>query len=103
MSQVMEAEIVDSCRAAGSFEGIVDGNLADRIRPRPHEEKVTVTVRLEPFQRARCQFVNRNRFPPQGLALDDGDRSSINVYVFPFELEEMPLTHSGVQCQRHQR
>ena len=86
MSQVMEAEIFDFGRATGLFEGVVDGNLADGIAPRPHEEKVTVTIRAGPFQRAPCRFVNRNRLSPQGFALDDRDRSSLEVYVFPFEL-----------------
>jgi hypothetical protein len=45
MSQVVGAEIFDFRRATGLFEGIVDGNFADEIAPRPHEEKITLPVR----------------------------------------------------------
>jgi len=55
----MEAKIVYSCRAAGSFEGIVDGNLADRIRPMRHEEKLTVTILPKLCERLFSRFVNR--------------------------------------------
>ena len=51
MSQVMEAEICDSCRTTGLFKGIVDGYLADGASPRPHKQKLAVAVLLKPIQR----------------------------------------------------
>jgi hypothetical protein len=55
MSQVMEAEVFDFCRATDLFKGIVDGNLANGVTPGPHEEKVTVTILPQPFQRPRMR------------------------------------------------
>ncbi|HLO00995.1 MAG TPA: hypothetical protein VK208_21240 [Pyrinomonadaceae bacterium] len=86
MSQVVKAEIFDFRRATGLFEGVVDSNFADGIAPRPHEEKITVTIRSQPFQRLSCGFVDRNRLSPQSLALNDSDRSSLQVHIFPLEL-----------------
>jgi hypothetical protein len=58
MSQVVEAEIRNSCLKARLFKGIVNRSPANHISPRPHEEKFPVAMFVQQSKASR-QLVYR--------------------------------------------
>src|SRR5258708_28406051 len=98
MTQVMEAEIFDSCLALREVKSTLH---VDQTSLRPWTRKDMLVGVRQSFQHCTDRLINRNETVFAVFGDSDVNHSSRQIHVEPGEIENLALPHSGVNSHRN--